>query len=120
MKPAKREAVDRENVTVFGREPVAEMAQRVGIDQLAGSFVAQAQPNREWPIAANAVAHRQGVILQRREGLRPIFARMNVRAVSEMSAAVELHRFSLTDGELRCLAQEAQRIPVNEAVNRLF
>src|SRR5204862_19427 len=42
VKPAKREAVDRENVTVFGREPVAKMAQGVGIDQLAGSFVAQA------------------------------------------------------------------------------
>src|SRR5204862_3648388 len=85
-----------------------------------GSVVAPAQTNREWPIAANAVAHRQGVILQRREGLRPIFARMNVGAVSEMSAAVELHRFSLTDGELRRLAQEAQRIAINEAVNRLF
>jgi len=48
-------------------------------------------------IPTNSISDRKRVFLQPVESFGPTFARMNVRGVGEVSAALELHRFRLLD-----------------------
>ena len=56
-----------------------------------GSAFAQTQANGIRRLRANSFAHGQRVLLKRLKGFRPVFAAMNIRAVSEMKTVIQFH-----------------------------
>src|SRR5258708_2451402 len=91
MKPAERKSIDRKNVAMMPLEPPLKFEQPGRLDQLAGSLVAQPQTDGVGCRVAELFFDRQRPAIQRFQGLRPSFAGMNVRAVSQMQAVVESH-----------------------------
>jgi hypothetical protein len=84
-------SVDRENVAVVPLQPAPKRGQRVALRELGGGPLAQAQTDGVRATGGHATAHRQHMALEGGERFRPGFAAVDIRAVSEMDAGVELH-----------------------------
>jgi len=72
-------------------EPVAEGGQRGGLREFFGSTSTETQADRIRETGGNAAANDERVALESFKRLRPRFAAVDVGAVGEMQAVVELH-----------------------------
>ena len=85
MKTAIRKAVDRKWVElVLGKELARFVDERGVADQLRRGVMRKPQAEAEPLIRRDERLHRRGLFADRREIVRPAFARMNVQAVGEM------------------------------------
>ena len=91
VKTAVGKAVDRENRAVVPLQPKPESEQGGGFRKFRGGALTEPQPDGVRATRGDAPAHRQGVLLERREGFRPGFPAVDVGAVRELKAVVQLH-----------------------------
>src|SRR3989442_11703411 len=91
MELAVGKSVNREDVTILPFQPFLKGQQGGGIAQPARRLRPQTQADGVGLAARHPVADGQGVGLQRLEGLRPVLASVNVRAVGQMQAVVQFH-----------------------------
>src|SRR6266480_7483700 len=84
-------SIDSENVAVVLVEPSPERQQRGFVRKLARGLVAQAQPDGVGLVRADSRLHRERVFLQRCKGFVPTLATVNVSAIGEVDAVIELH-----------------------------
>ena len=92
VKLAVGKPVDRKNVTIISIQPAAKIQQGGRMAQLPRGRAAETQPDGIRLSGANAVTHGEGEFLQRRQGFRPRFSAMDVRAIGQMQIMVEFHR----------------------------
>src|SRR5208283_5099508 len=98
---AVRKSVDREDITPVQVQPALEFEQRRPVAQLDRGAMTQAQAEAEGGARTDPLPHRQCVSLERLESLRPRLAAMDVGAVGEVQAVVELHGRSQNTCALR-------------------
>ncbi len=84
------EAIDGEDVAVFGSQPVFEEIEVVVFQELKGRLGGEAEANREGFLAGNPVPNSQNIGFKNLESLRPTFSRVDIGAVGEV-VAVKLH-----------------------------
>ena len=83
--------IDRENVAALGVEPVAKGGERLRIGEFARGLGAQAEADGVGRLRAHAELHLARETLEGIHGLRPILAPVDVGAVGQMQAVIELH-----------------------------
>src|SRR5579871_3049433 len=94
METAVGKSIDRENVAIVLREPVLELFQCRGVAQFARGLIAQAQAYGVRFVRADALTDSERMGLQRLKSFGPILAAMDVRAIGEVQAVVQLHQFA--------------------------
>ena len=91
MKPAIREAIDREDVTIVLFKPTLEIEQGAGLAEGQGGAMAQTQADGKRVVRTNAFPDRQGMIFNGIKGFPPGFPAMNIGAIRQMEAVVQDH-----------------------------
>ena len=77
--------------TVIMIEPLLECQERRWFGKLARREIAQAKANRVRIVRTNLFPDGEGIRFQRIKSLLPIFASVNVGAVSEVETVIEFH-----------------------------
>ena len=84
-------SINRENVAVVRVQPVTEGGERGRLREFFGRAGAEPQTDRVSSTGGDAAANDKRVALKSVKRLRPRFAAVDVGAVGEMQAVVELH-----------------------------
>lgn len=92
-------SINGENVAAAVIKPVAEGGERGGFAEFARGLVAEAQADGKGCGRADALFDGEGEAVEGVEGLRPVLAAVDVGAVGQMQAVVELHTMGEEDGE---------------------
>ena len=91
MEPAEGKSVDREDVAVVLLQPTAEGLEGIRMREFAGGDIGEAQADGIGLVWGDAAPDGERVLLQGREGFRPRFTAMDVRAVGQMNTVRQAH-----------------------------
>lgn len=88
---AEGKSVDGEDVALVFAEPALEFEKCAGVGEVFRGLAAEAQADAVGLFGAHALAHAQGILVERIECFRPGLAAVDIRAVGKMQARAEFH-----------------------------
>src|SRR5262249_31013053 len=85
-------SIDGENVATVLPQPALKFQEGRAIGEFLSRALAQAQADSvRLLLRADAFPDAQGVVLERRESLRPRLAAVNIRAIGKMQSRLQFH-----------------------------